>query len=69
MAKSKLLIAAEQRIAALEARLDVARQVYTTQRDELVMLRAQLSVRNERSERQHFGQRTVKRWTPAEASA
>jgi hypothetical protein len=45
MAKSKALIAAEQRIAALEARIEVATQVYRNQRAHIAELEAKLNTR------------------------
>jgi hypothetical protein len=45
MARSKALIAAEQRIAALEARLSVATQVFKDQRATIRELEAKLNTR------------------------
>lgn len=45
MAKSKTLIAAEEKIAALEARLVVATEVYRNQRAHIAELEAQLNAR------------------------
>lgn len=45
MAKSKALTAAEQRIAALEARLAVAKDVYRSQRARIAELEAALNTR------------------------
>ena len=45
MAKSKALIAAEQRIAALEARIAVATQVFKDQRATIRELEAKLNTR------------------------
>jgi hypothetical protein len=45
MAKSKALIAAEQRIAALEARIVVATQVFKDQRAHIRELEAKLNTR------------------------
>lgn len=45
MAKSKALIAAELKIAALEARLSVAKGVYRNQRAQIAELEAQLNAR------------------------
>lgn len=46
MAKSKALIAAEQRIAALEARISVAAEVYRNQRARIAELEAALNTRS-----------------------
>ena len=43
--KSAALIAAETKIAALEARLSIARQVYRAQRAQIAELEAQLNTR------------------------
>ena len=61
MAKSHALVAAEQRIAALEARLVVADKVYNNHRARIAELEAQLASPG-RAAVQHFGQRTVKRF-------
>ena len=45
MAKSKALIAAEQRIAALEARITVAKDVYLNQKARIAELEAALNTR------------------------
>lgn len=45
MARSKALIASDARIAALEARLNVAAQVYRTQRATIRELEAKLATR------------------------
>ena len=45
MAKSKALIAAEQRIAALEARIAVAKDVYLNQKARIAELEAALNTR------------------------
>ena len=45
MAKSKTLIAAEERIAALEARIVVATQVYKNQQARIAELEAKLATR------------------------
>ena len=45
MAKSKALIAAEQRIAALEARIAVAKTVYLSQKAHIAELEAALNTR------------------------
>lgn len=45
MAKSKALIAAEQRIAALEARIAVATEVYRNQKARIAELEAALNTR------------------------
>ena len=45
MTKSKALTAAEQRIAALEARISVATTVYQAQRAHIAQLEAQLNTR------------------------
>ena len=45
MAKSKALIAAEQRIAALEARIAVAKNVYMSQKARITELEAALNTR------------------------
>lgn len=45
MAKSKALIAAEQRIAALEARIAVATEVYRNQKVRIAELEAALNTR------------------------
>lgn len=45
MSKSKALIAAEQRIAALEARVAVAKEVYRNQRARIEELEAALNTR------------------------
>lgn len=45
MAKSKALIAAEQRIAALEARVEVAKTVYMDQKARIAELEAALNTR------------------------
>lgn len=45
MAKSKALIAAEQRIAALEARISVAKTVYMSQKARIAELEAALNTR------------------------
>ena len=43
MAKSKALIAAEAQIAALNARLDIARTVYVNQKARIAELEAKLA--------------------------
>lgn len=45
MAKSKALVAAEAKIAALEARLEVATQVYRAMKVQLAHAEAQLNAR------------------------
>lgn len=45
MAKSKALIAAEAQIAALNARLDIARTVYVNQKARIAELEAALNTR------------------------
>ena len=45
MSKSKALIAAEQRIAALEARVSVAKDVYFNQKARIAELEAALNTR------------------------
>ena len=45
MSKSKALIAAEQRIAALEARITVAKDVYMSQKARIAELEAALNTR------------------------
>ena len=45
MSKSKALIAAEAKIAALEARIAVAKTVYLNQRDRIAELEAALNTR------------------------
>lgn len=45
MAKSKALIAAEAKIAALEARISVAKEVYLNQRARIAELEAALNTR------------------------
>jgi hypothetical protein len=69
MAKSKLLIAAELRIASLEARIEVGHAVCAKQRAHIIELEAIVGLRAKRAETQrsaiqHFGQRTVKRYMP-----
>ena len=66
MAKSHALVAAEQRIAALEARLAVADEVCNNQRTRIAVLQAQLAAAGPVVQR--FGQRTVKRF-PATTGA
>ena len=60
MAKSHALVAAEQRIAALEARLAVADEVCSNQRTRIAVLEARLAAAGPVVQR--FGQRTVKRF-------
>jgi len=66
MAKSRALVAAEQRITALEARLSVAAEVCNNQRTRIAVLEARLAAAGPVV--QHFGQRTVKRF-PATTGA
>lgn len=61
MAKSRALVAAEQRITALEARLSVAAETFRNQKLRIAQLEAQLASPG-RAAIQHFGQRTVKRF-------
>lgn len=61
MAKSRALVAAEQRITALEARLSVAAEICNNQRTRIAMLEAQLAA--SWPSVQHSGQRTVKRFS------
>ena len=65
MAKSRALVAAEQRIAALEARLSVASETFRNQKLRIAQLEAQLATPG-RAAVQHFGQRTVKRYPPTQ---
>lgn len=76
MAKSRALVAAEQRIAALEARLSVAAETFRNQKQRIAQLEAQLATPGRaapgcaapgRAAIQHFGQRTVKRY-PAQGA-
>lgn len=66
MAKSHALAAAEQRIAALEARLVVADEVCNNQRTRIAVLEARLAAAGPVVQR--FGQRTVKRYPPTQGA-
>ena len=67
MAKSSALTAAQQRIVALEAQLDVANRVCGEQRTRIAALQAQLAAPGRVVIERH-GQRTVKRY-PAGATS
>ena len=68
MAKSRALVAAEQRIAALEARLVVAAETFRNQKLRITQLEAQLASPG-RAAVQHFGQRTVKRYPATQGAS
>jgi uncharacterized coiled-coil protein SlyX len=68
MAKSKALIAAEQRIAALEARLSVATQVFKDQRATIRELEAKLNTRGVIATATEFVAPIVTRYTKADGS-
>lgn len=68
MAKSHALAAAEQRIAALEARLVVAAETFRNQKLRIAQLEAQLASPG-RAAVQHFGQRTVKRYLATQGAS
>ena len=68
MAKSRALVAAEQRITALEARLSVAAETFRNQKLRIAQLEAQLASPG-RAAVQHFGQRTVKRYPATQGAS